>query len=228
MISNRRATTVAGVLYFIGTTAGVLSVVGAAESPDYLYALASNQTQVIVGALFQCVMAAAYVGMAIALHPVLRQYNPTAAAGFLGFRIAAGLLNLVGVVILLLLLNLSSQFVSAGAPISSHFQTLGVLLRDGRDLVNHVAMILVISAGDVMCYWILHQARLVPRWLSGWGFVGIFLTVSASLLVLCRLIAVVTPIYLALNTVLIFQQVVLAIWMITRGFNASTDARPRH
>ncbi|MDH4191977.1 MAG: DUF4386 domain-containing protein [Betaproteobacteria bacterium] len=226
MTSTRRSATIAGVLFFVGTAAGVLSVVGAADSPGYLRELAAHGTQVVVGALFQCVMAVAYVGVAVALYPVLRTHSPTAAAVFLGFRIAAGVLNLVGVVILMLLLDLSNQFVDAGAPASSHFQTLGGLLRSARDLMNHVAMIWALSLGDVMYYWVLYQARLVARWLSSWGFGGLALTMSASFLVLCRLIEVVAPTYLALNAVLVLQQVVLAIWLVARGLNASTEALP--
>lgn len=227
MTATRRSTTIAGVLFFVGTAAGVLSVVGAADSPDYLRELAANGTQVLAGALFQCVMAVAYVGLAVALYPVLRTHSPTAAAVFLGFRIAAGMLNLIGVVILLLLLDLSNQFVDAGAPASSHFQTLGGLLRSGRDLMNHVAMILAISLGDVMYYGVLHRARLVARWLSNWGFWGLALTMSASFLVLCQLIEVVTPTYMVLNAVLVLQQVVLAIWLIVRGLNSTAEVRPR-
>ena len=120
----RRAATIAGVLFLVGTAAGVLSIVRAADGPDYLRAVAANGSRLVAGVLFQCVTAAAYVGMAIALYPVLRRYGPTAAAGFLGFRIAAGILNVVGALVLLLLLDLSNQFVGAGAPaVSSHFQT---------------------------------------------------------------------------------------------------------
>jgi hypothetical protein len=88
-------------------------------------------------------------------------------------------------------------------------------------------MILALSVGDVMYYWVLHQARLVPRWLSGWGFIGLALTMSASLLVLCRLVEVVTTIYLALNAVLALQQVALATWLIVKGLNESAEVPPR-
>jgi hypothetical protein len=227
MTSTRRAATTAGVLFLVGTAAGVLSIVSAADGPDYLRLVAANGTQVIVGALFQCVTAGAYAGVAIALHPVLRRYGPTAAAGFLGFRIAAGILNMVGALVLLLLLDLSNQFVGAGAPIASHFQTLGALLRNARDGMNHVAMMLAQLVGDAMYYWVLYQARLVPRWLSGWGFAGLALAMLASLLVLCRLIEVVTPTYVALMAVLALQQVALAIWLIVKGLNEPAEAPAR-
>lgn len=219
MTSARRSAITAGVLFFVGTAAGVLSVVGAAEGPNYLREITTNGPQVISGALFQLVTAGAYVGVAIALHPVLRRYGPTAAAGFLGFRIAAGILNMLGALILLLLLDLSSRFVGAGAPDASYFETIGALLRSGRDGMNHVAMMLALIAGDALCYWILFRVRLVPRWVSGWGFFGLALALVASLLVMGSLIEVVTPVYLSLTAVLGLQQMALAIWLIVRGLD---------
>ena len=221
---SRRAAITAGVLFLVGTAAGVLSVVGAADGPNYLRDVAANETQVIAGALFQVVTAGAYAGVAIALHPVLRRHGPTAAAGFLGFRIAAGVLNMLGALILLLLLDLSSRFVGAGAPDAPYFETVGALLRSGRDGLNHVAMMLALIAGDAMYYWVLHRTRLVPRWLPAWGFAGLALAIVASLLVMGRVIEVVTPIYLGLMSVLGLQQLALAIWLIVRGLDDDSHA----
>ena len=227
MTPTRRAATTAGVLFLVGTAAGVLSVVSAADGPYYLRLVAANEAKVIVGALFQCVTAGAYVGVALALHPVLRRHGPTAAAGFLDFRIAAGILNMVGALVLLLLLDLSHQFVGAGAPVSSHFQTVGALLRYARDGMNHVAMMLALVVGDALYYWILYRARLVPRWLSGWGFAGLALTMFASFLVMSRLIEVVTPTYMAFMAVLALQQLALAIWLIAKGLDESAAVPAR-
>jgi hypothetical protein len=224
MTASRRAAITAGVLFLVGTAAGILSIVGAADGPSYLREVAANGPQVIGGALFQLVTAGAYVGVAIALHPVLRRYGPTAAAGFLGFRIGAGILNMFGALILLLLLELSSRFVGAGAPVASYFETVGALLRTGRDGMNHVAMILALIAGDAMYYWLLYRARLVPRWLSGWGFAGLAFATVASLLVMGRLIEVVTPTYAALMAVLGLQQMALAIWLIAKGLDENAQA----
>jgi hypothetical protein len=221
MTSTRRSAITAGVLFLVGTAAGVLSIVGAADGPNYLRELAPNRTEVIVGALFQLLTASAYTGVAIALHPVLRRHGETAAAGFLGFRIAAGILNMLGALILLLLLDLSSRFVNAGAPVASYFQTLGALLRSARDGTNHVAMMLALIAGDAMYYGILYRARLVPRWVSGWGFAGLALALVASLLVMGRLLEVVTPAYAAWMAVLALQQIAMAIWLIAKGFDVS-------
>jgi hypothetical protein len=221
MTPTKRAAITAGVLFLVGTAAGTLSIVAAADGPNYLIEIAGSRTQVIVGALFQLLTAGSYAGVAIALYPVLRRYGPTSAAGFLGFRIGAGILNMVGALFLLLLLDLSNRFVGAGAPVASYFQTLGALLRTGRDGMNHVAMMLALIAGDVMYYRLLYKAKLVPRWLSGWGFAGLGLAAVASLLVMSRLIEVVTPVYVGVMAVLALQELALAVWLIAKGLDES-------
>jgi hypothetical protein len=224
MNATRRAAILAGVLFFAGIGTGLLSVVGAADGPQYLRELAGHPNQVFAGAVFQSLMTLCYVGMAIVLSPVLAAHNRTATATFLGLRIAAGVLNLLGAVSLVLLLDLSRQFIAAGSPSHGYFQDLGELLRAGRDLINHVAMILALSLGDAFYYLILYRQRLVGRWLSVWGFLGLALSVLASFLVLGRIIPVVTNTYLGLNVVLALQQLVLAIWLIARGFRESPAA----
>ncbi len=224
MNSDRKLATIAGLLYIIGTVAGVLSVVSIIEDPDYFIKVSANENQVIIGAFFQFIMAAVYVGIAITLYPILRKYNEGLALGYVGFRIIAGVFLIIGVISLVLLLTLSQEFVKVGAPDSSYFQTLGGLLRAGRDFVNHVAMILALSLGGLMFYYIFYQTKLVPRWLSGWGLVGTTLSILASLLLMFRLIELMSTTYLVLNLPMALQEMVLAVWLIVKGFNPSVIA----
>ncbi|KAF0216399.1 MAG: hypothetical protein FD174_3689 [Geobacteraceae bacterium] len=224
MNSDKKIARIAGALFITATVAGILSVVSIIEDPDYLIKISANENQVLIGAFFQFIMAAAYVGIAILLYPILRKYNESLALGFVGFRIIAGVFIIIGAISLLLLLVLSQEFVKAGAPDSSYFQTLGGLLRAGRDLVNHVAMILALSLGGLMFYYIFYQSKLVPRWLSSWGLIGTTLTISASLLLMFRLIGLITPIYMGLNLPMALQEMVLAVWLIIKGFNPSAIA----
>jgi hypothetical protein len=123
---------------------------------------------------------------------------------------------------LLLLLTLSQEFVKAGAPVSSHFQTIGELLRTGRDLVNHVGVILVLSMGGMMFYYLLYQTKLVPRWLAGWGLVGTAVAIVASFLFMLRVIDLMTSVYM--DFPLALQEMVFAVWLIAKGVNVTAPA----
>ncbi len=82
---------------------------------------------------------------------------------------------------------------------------------------------LVFSIGGMMIYILFYQTRLVPRWLSGWGFIGAIL----------YFIAHMDGIFgsqqaLSFNAGLGFlmgplaiQEMVFAAWMIFKGFDPS-------
>jgi hypothetical protein len=220
---DRKITTAVGLLYILGIVAGILSISYAIDDPNYLTKASSAANGVMTAAFFHLLMAPLYIGIAILLYPVLKKYNPWLAFGFAGFRIVAGVFIMVGVILLLLLLSLSQEFVKAGTQNTSYFQTMGVLLQTGRDLANHVATVLSVSASGLMYYFILFRTKLVPRWLSGWGLAGILFAIAASLLFFFRAISVITPIYLALNIPMALQEIVLAIWLIVKGFDPLSD-----
>jgi hypothetical protein len=80
-------------------------------------------------------------------------------------------------------------------------------------------MILATSVGGLMFYLLLFKTKLIPRWLSLWGFIGTIFTIFASLLVMFKMIDILTSTYLVLNLPLILLEIVLAIWFIARGFD---------
>jgi hypothetical protein len=221
MNSNRKKTIIAGALYIIGTIAGILSIAPAIDASDYLFKASANANQVLFGALFQFIMTIAYVGFAITLYPILRKFKESLALGFLSFRIIAAVLNIIGFISLLLLLSLSQEFVKIGTSDSLYFLALGDLLRTGRDFVNHIAMILSLSVGSLMFYFLLYQTKLIPRWLSLWGLLGTLFTILASLLIMFHIIDIITTIYIVLNLPLILLEIVLAIWFIAKGFDSN-------
>ncbi|MFI6920876.1 DUF4386 domain-containing protein [Nonomuraea spiralis] len=223
MHTDRRATAIAGTLVIVGMVAGVLSVVPVLEGPRYLALISTRESQVVLGAVAQSIMIPVYVGFALYLYPALRAESEALSLGFLGFRLIAAAFHFIGVIILPLFLVLGDGFTQAGASDASHFEVLGELLRTARDLVNHVALIISLGIGDLLLFRILWRSRSVPRWLSGWGFLGIGAAMSASFLVLLRVTDVVTPLYLAMNAPLALQTLVLAVWLIARGFAANTS-----
>lgn len=223
MDSNRKISIISGVLFLLGF-AGVVTVAltkPILDHPDYLNKLAANENQIILGALFQFIMAAACAGIGISLYPVLKKYNAGLALGAVAFRIIEAVFQIAGFIILLLLLTLSNDFVKAGSPVSSYFQTAGALLQAGNFWSNQVAAILAWNIAALMYYSVFYQTKLIPRWLSGWGLVGIMLTSVVSLLLLFRIIVPMSPIQVALSLPIALQEMVLAIWLIVKGFNST-------
>ncbi len=219
MDTIRKNTIIAGALYLVGFIAGILSIASAADDPEYLIKTAANANQTLFAALFQFVMIVAYLGIAITLYPIIKKFNERLALGFLSFRIIGTVFILIGVILLLLILTISQDFVRTGSSNLPMFQLIGELLRTGRDYVNHIAMIVSLNIGGIMLYLLLYKARLVPRWLTVWGIVGAIVTIIASFLIMFGLIDIITPEYMIMNVPIVFQELTFAIWLIVKGFD---------
>jgi hypothetical protein len=224
MNSNRKTAIIAGILIIVGMVAGTLSVVPSVESADYLTEVFANQNKVLTGAFFQFTLVPIYLGFALLLYPIIRKYNESLAIGFVSFRIIAGIFQLIGVILLPLFLLLSQEFLKSTPPDLLYFQIIGDVLKLGRDLANHVGMMLATGLGNLILFYIFYKMKLVPRWLSSWGIIGNILAILASFLILFRLIDVITPHFIVLTIPLVFQEIVLAIWLIAKGFNSSVIA----
>jgi hypothetical protein len=225
MTSDRKTARIVGILFTFATVASILSLpfLEPINASTYLVKFSADQNQVLVGALFVLIGAAASVSIAISLYPILRKYNEGLALGAVSFRLIEGMLDVIGVIAVILLLALSQQFVKTGAPDSSYFQTLGVVLLAGYDWVLYVGSVLAFALGALMYYYIFYQTQLVPRWLSSWGLVGAALSIVSSMLVMFHLIGPFSAIQVVLNLPFIgAQEMVLAAWLIVRGFNPSS------
>jgi hypothetical protein len=227
MNRNRKIAIIAGVLFIIATVASVLGTLFSKpilDATDYLIKISANENRIAIGALFKFIAAAASAGIAISLYPILKKYNQGLALGAVGFRLIEGMLGIVGVICLLLLTTLSQEFVKAGAPDSSYFQTSGALIVAVRDWMGNVAGLLAFGLGALMYYYIFFQTKLVPRWLSGWGLIGIILIIVISMLVMFRVIAPMSTTQIVLAVPIGLQEMVLAVWLIVKGFNPSIIA----
>jgi hypothetical protein len=226
MNSYRNNAKVAGVLFIIADVVGFLSLpfLEPMNATNYLVSVSTNANQVATGALLLFIGGAAAIGIAISLYPVLRKYNEGLALGAVGFRTVEGVFDIVGSLCLLLLIALSQQFANAGAPDSSYFQTLGVLAVSGYHLVENVLKLLVFSIGCLLYYIIFYRTKLVPRWLSGWGLVAGIFTMVSCLLTMFGLMAPFSTEQIILNLPILPQELVLAVWLIVKGFNPSVIA----
>jgi hypothetical protein len=226
MNTSKRTAVTVGVLFIVCTVASILgpSLAGSVNGPDYLNQLAANPNQMITAALLEFIWAAAGAGIAIGLYPLLKKYNGAMALGAVGFRVVEGVFVLIGTLSLLTLLTLSQEFVAAGAPGASSFQTLGALLLALRDWQLHVISGLAFSLGALLYYVILYRSKLIPRWLSGWGVLGALLSLAATVLASFARDFGMESVHTYLSMPIGLNELVLAVWLIVRGFNPSAAA----
>ena len=223
MNTERKNAISAGVLFIIADLVGFLSLpfMAPVNAANYLDSVSTNGGLVATGAILLFIGGAAAIGIAISLYPVLRKYSECLALGSAGFRTVEGVFDFVGVLGLLILITLSQQFVGAGAPDSSYFQTLGVLSVSGFHWAVNVIKLMVFSVGCLLYYIVFYRTNLIPRWLSGWGVVAAIMTMLSALLTMYGLIAPFSTAQIVLNLPILPQELVLAVWLIVKGFNPS-------
>ncbi|WP_370000161.1 DUF4386 domain-containing protein [Winogradskyella sp.] len=209
----------AGLLIIIGMIAGILSIASAVDSPNYLTEATANATKVSIAALFQFILCLTYIGFVILLYPIVKKYNQGLALGFLSFRIMAGVLLIVGTIMLLSVLVLSQEFVKSTLENQEVFKAFGNVLKITRDYINHIFMVFTISIANLMLYILFLKTKLIPKWLSAWGILGVILSMLASILLLLSIVDVITIEYLVLNAPTGLFEFVLGIWLVFNGFN---------
>ena len=219
MDSNRKTAIIVGVLFIIVMVSTIISgaFVGSINDPDYLTAVAANENQVLIGVLFMLTLVTSVVAIPIMMFPIFKKHSESLALGYVGARIFEGIADVVVYGISpLLLLTLSQEFVNAGAPVASYFQTSGALLLAVYDWSN-VLENFPYALGGLIFNYLWYKSKLIPRWLSVWGLIG------ATLMLATGLLRMFDPSLLYLVFLIFVQEMVLAVWLIAKGFNSSTS-----
>ena len=223
MNADKKTPRIVGVLYIIGTVAGILSLVltgPVRNAQDYGISIPAGETQLAVGALLVLLMGLALAMVPVFMFPILRKHNEALALGYVVFRGGLEAVTYLAIATSwLLLLPLSQIYAQAGTLDASNFQSLGNLLLQAKEI--GFVLTIVFCLGALIFNYLLYQTELVPRWLSGWGLIAIVPYLAAGLLAMFGIINALSPIYAIMNLPLALQEMVLAVWLIVRGFNSS-------
>ncbi|MFP4564223.1 MAG: DUF4386 domain-containing protein [Spirochaetia bacterium] len=221
MTLHRKEALIVGMLFLLAIVTGVasLSLIGIADDPEYLIAAAERSGGLLFGALLVLIMAFACAGISIWLYPVLRRHNRSLALGAVGFRIIEAVFHLVTVLSLLLLVTLSRRYLEAGVPEAPYFEILGALLQSTNDWAGGVVGTFAWLTGAFMYYLVFYRSKLIPRWLSLWGILGVIPSAAATLLSLFGVLDMMSGPQVAMVIPLAAQEAVLGVWLIMKGFD---------
>jgi hypothetical protein len=219
MSVSRKAAISAGVLFIIATVKDVIGVQLSApfvSGAGYLTKMSANGNQIAGGALLEFIAAGSCAGIAIALFPVLRTWSVSLALGSVVFRSIEAAMYAIAAATLLSVFAVSQRFVGSGLVDRASIQTLSDALLAMRQQATF-AGVLAFCVGAILYYYVFYRSQLIPRWLSGWGFVAIVLLMAACMLALFNHTAVTSYTVMALPIAV--QEMVLAVWLIVRGFS---------
>jgi hypothetical protein len=222
MNTCRKNAVIVGAMYIIGTIAGILSLVftgPARTAQDLLTHLSANENQIVLGAFSVLIMGMALAMVPVAAFPVLRKHNEVLALGYVVFRSGFEAVCYLAMAVSWLFLVPLSHAYQAGAADASNLQAFGSALFEVSQI--DLVLTIVFSLGALMFYSVLYQTKLVPRWLSGVGLIVVVVSWAANWLPMLGLASPELPILSYMQMPLALQEMVLAVWLIAKGFNPS-------
>ena len=232
MKTYRMNAVMAGVLYFLGTVFGVLSAVIGGEvlsslnlgkplvGVDMLGLVAANSSRITGGAFLILMMGISLAAMTVFLYPIFRKDSEELAMGVVLFRGALeGTFYFLSALGFLNLVALGNEYIATGAD-SAALQSMGNVLYQFQVRLAPVGPIFYLI-GAMCLYVSFYRTRLIPRWLTVWGLIAVVFYMASTLL---KFFHMDTGIGFYLEMVMAPQEMVMAVWLIVKGFNPSAIA----
>ena len=135
-----------------------------------------------INILVDMLTALGVIFLGMVLFVTLRKQNEKIALVAAGFYVLEACLLAASRLSTISLLNISLEYVRTNQP--EFLLTLGNLALESMDFVGDTLHVLVFGIGGILFYYLLYQSRVVPRWLSLWGLITIFLPLAGTLAVI--------------------------------------------
>jgi len=119
----------------------------------------------------------------------------------------------------LTLIKVSQLYLTAESSNTAMIKSIGATI-EGWNEWGWVFYVLIFGFGALIFYFALYQSKLLPRWISIWGLIAIVMMMTSALL---AMFAVELPdaIFGLLVIPIGVQEMVMALWLIIKGFNPS-------
>ena len=193
------------------------SVVGSGSISDKLVNISNNLTRVRISNLVTLIECLGIIVLGVLFYIVFNKAYKIIALVALGLFLAEAITLAVSKIGAYALIPLSQEFVEAGAPASSYFQTLGDFLYSGVDRLGYDIHLLFFALGGILWYYLFYISNYIPRVLSVWGLAAVCLFTIYVLLTLYDRDFPPAAGILALPYVP--YELALGVWLIVKGFN---------
>ena len=224
MTRERSSAVIVGIFFIAATLFYVVGqivhgpIVG---SQDYLQGIYPSRLTVVGGIFIELLGILSIPMIAVFMLPILRKHSHGLAVGYVVFRSIEALL-LIGVSICTLsLIHISQCYLGAAGPGADTYREIGASLQAVRHWTFVFSVGLVFPLTALLLNGALYKFRLVPRLISAWGFIAAAILLTGTVLDVFELLTGMSDSTLEaiLSLPIAVQEMVLALWLIFRGFN---------
>jgi hypothetical protein len=217
MGAERRAGRIIGVLIIIQMVGGAMvnftleaPLFGA---PGFLLNAAPHSQQLGLAVLLGLVIEGLWVGIAITAFPIFVRRTQTMALWLIALAVAILAVAVVENAAVMSMVSLSEAYTKASAAEREQLQVIKIVVASARNWAHYMARIF--DGGAIFVFYVvIYRFALVPRAVAGFGVIAVMLMVTAVAMPLFGY-----DIVFAMLAPLGLSQLILAAWLITRGFH---------
>jgi len=207
-----------GLLFFIVAITSLSSmvlfdsIVGTGSISESMINISNNQMQMRISILVDVICSIAIVFLGVWLFVTLKKQNKNIALVALGLYIVESALLAVSKISHYSLFNISQEFVKAGAPESSYFQTLATLFLSDAKFAYSIHL-LVFGLGALLFYYLFLKSKYIPLVFPTWGLIAVSLVLIGTLFVV---LFDLTIIVMFVPNMLF--ELAIGVWLMVKGF----------
>lgn len=180
---------------------------------NYLTEINKNRHQVSMAVLLELSSALAFLGFSIILYRIFKKSKPGMALGYIGLRFVEFGIIVLSEIKLMSLVAVGRQFTEAEGESTSFVQAVGDSILAEWEWTTLLYMI-VFCLNALLFYFLLFKTRLVPRFISVWGFLGGIIALAVPVSIMFEAGSGSMFFYIPIG----FNELLLAIWLIVKGF----------
>jgi hypothetical protein len=181
--------------------------------------ISDDPTKMMMSIVGELITAIGIVLLAVLLYITLKKQNKIIARWAFGLWITEAIILAVSRISTFRLLYTSQEYVKAGAPDSSYFQTLGSLFYESAQFGYAVLMVFY-CLGGILFYYLFFKSKYVPKVLALFGIIVASLGFFG---ILFALFGYDVPMYVFLP-ILPFE-LAIGIWLMVKGIRDGSETK---
>ena len=224
--STRKNEKITGAFFIAATSTAIIAVIlynPVLQDSNPLGAAANAATRVSLGALFDLLLAISNIGTGIMLYPQLKRFSESWGLGYALFRLLEVVFILMGVASMLAIVSLGRASVTMTGDELVSAQSGAGILKTMYAWCFILGPHFMLGVNTFIYSSIFFQSRLVPRRLSSFGILGAVMIFSGAVLEIIGIIPHFSPKIMLLALPIATYEMVLAGWLITRGFKRASQ-----
>lgn len=227
MTSTRKSAVLAGVFFIVAAAAAIVGL--ALYDPvlgdsSFVVDGSGDHNQVLLGALFELLLAISVIGTAVTLYPIVKRESEGIALGYVAGRVSEAVIIVVGIISLLAVVTLGQDSAGAAGTQAASLVNVGEALVAVHDWTFLFGPGFAIGVNTLLLAYLMFRSGLVPRPIAVTGLIGGPLVFASSTAVLFGLYEQISALGALAGLPVFAWEMSLAVWLIVKGFRPAATA----